>query len=185
MGRGSFDSGHGHVHHLIRAFAQLVLHVNGRGGQKGVYARASGVTDGLPGAIDVGLHAPGQPGDFGLSDQSGDGLHGLEVALAGGRKARFDAVHAQHFQLAGQAQFFLKVHGRAGALFAVAQRRVEDKNAVAHAGLRIGLRMLCKNGTKPAERGLVPSTMRTLGAFQLWVRWRSIWRLRRGSSRKV
>src|SRR5471032_1810561 len=59
-----------------------------------------------------------------------DGLDRLEVALRGGREAGFDDVDAQPFELLGDADFFILGHRGAGRLLAVAQRGVEDDEAV-------------------------------------------------------
>lgn len=62
----------------------------------------------------------------------GDTLHGLEIPLAGGGETGFHNVHAQHFELVGNTELFLKVHGRARRLFAVTQGGVKKEHAVGH-----------------------------------------------------
>ena len=132
IARAATHPGLDHLEHHLRLLAQLVLHVQGRRGEEGVDARTPGHLDGLPAAVDVVVHATGQTGDLDVARLLGDAAHGLEVAGAGSREARFHDVHAQHFQLMGQAQFLLKIHGRAGRLLAVTQRSVEKVNLVVH-----------------------------------------------------
>jgi len=54
------------------------------------------------------------------------GAHGRQVARGRNREARFDHVHAQLFQLTRQLQLFLRIHGKAGGLLSVSQRRVKN-----------------------------------------------------------
>ena len=96
-------------------------------------ARAFGHLDGLPAAVDVLLGAAGEPGDLHIgAGLGGYGAHGLEIAGAGGRKARLDDIHAQHLELVGEAQLLLKIHGGARRLLAVAQGGVEEIDAISH-----------------------------------------------------
>ena len=112
--------------------------MQGRGGQEGVDAWIFGALHGFPAAVDIAVHATGEPGHLNVSGLRGDGAHGFEIAGTGGGKARFHDVHAQHFQLMGKAQFFLEIHGGAGRLLAVAQGGVEEINAVLHVRTPLG-----------------------------------------------
>ena len=114
------------------------------------------MANGFPCAIDISRRTTGQSGDFSIFHQSRDGLHGLEIPLAGSGKARFQTVHTQYFQLMRKTEFFLKIHGRAGALFPVAQCGVENADAIAHG---CDLKMVCqckKIGTDPREEPFRP-----------------------------
>ncbi|KAF5036469.1 hypothetical protein DSECCO2_574740 [anaerobic digester metagenome] len=116
----------GHLQHLRRGLAELVLHVQGRGGEEGVDALAFGVFDRLVASVDVRGQRPTQGRDHGFFHGFGDGGHGFEVADACGRKAGLDHVHAERFQLAGHADFFLAGHGGPGRLFAIPERGVKN-----------------------------------------------------------
>ena len=73
---------------------------------------------------------PAQAGDDGILDAASDRLHGLEVAFRGDREAGLDDVDAHLVQEIGDLQLLFQVHGGAGALLAVAQRGVEDQDAI-------------------------------------------------------
>ena len=124
--------GFDHLQHHFGVLAQLVLHVQGRSGKEGMDAGILGVLHGLPAAVDVAVHAAAQAGHLDGFRLPGDTLHGLEIPLAGGGKTGFHNVHAQHFELVGNTELFLKVHGRARRLFAVTQGGVEKEHAVGH-----------------------------------------------------
>ena len=64
--------------------------------------------------------------DFALRDL----VHGGEIAIRGDREAGFDDVDTHVVEQLGDRELFLMSHGRAGALLTVAQRRVEDNDAV-------------------------------------------------------
>ena len=68
-------------------------------------------------------------------DALGDRRHGLEIAIGGDREAGLDDIDAHRVEDFGNLQLFFERHGRAGALLAVAQRGVEDIDAV---GIGIG-----------------------------------------------
>jgi len=153
---GTFHARYRHFHHLIRAFAQLVFHVDGRCGEEGVNTRLRCMANGFPCAIDISRRTTGQSGDFSIFHQSRDGLHGLEIPLAGSGKARFQTVHTQYFQLMRKTEFFLKIHGRAGALFPVAQCGVENADAIAH-GCDLKMVCQCKKNRNGPSGGTVPT----------------------------
>ena len=109
---------------------QLELAVDGAGGQEDVDPRPLGVLDGLPGPVDVGLAAAGQPADDRAADVAGDLAHRLEVARRGDGEAGLDHVHAQLDQGLGDLHLLVQVHAGPGRLLAVAERGVEDHNRV-------------------------------------------------------
>ena len=82
------------------------------------------------GAVDVGVVAAGQAADDRPAHFAGDGLHRLEIAGRRDREAGLDDVHAQVRKRVGDLQLLGQVHAGAGRLLAVAQRRVENQNAV-------------------------------------------------------
>jgi hypothetical protein len=132
------------LQHLVAAHAQLVLHVDVAGGQKGVDAGTHRALHRFPRLVDVVLVGARQAGDdrrrgncaiFAAArlppDRVGDAAHGFQVAGAGGGEARLHDVHAQPRQLVGDLQLLLDVEGGAGALLAVAQGGVEDLHDLA------------------------------------------------------
>ncbi len=82
----------------------------------------------LPGAVDVGGVRPGEPRDLAAPDLPGDLPHGGEIPVRGDRETGLDDIHAHFFELAGDPQFFVRVHARPRRLLAVPERRVENKN---------------------------------------------------------
>ena len=61
---------------------------------------------------------------------AGDRLHRLEVAGRGDREAGLDDVHAEVVEGVGDLELLGEVHAGAGRLLAVAQRGVEDQDAI-------------------------------------------------------
>src|SRR5690606_36479201 len=59
----------------------------------------------------------------------GNRLHRLEIPLAGNGETGFDDIHPHPFQRLGDTQFFVLVHGGAGALLAVTQGGIEYDQA--------------------------------------------------------
>ena len=88
--------------------------------------------NGFPAAVDIVGHATGKARHLNLRSLGGYALHRFKIAGAGCGKARFHNVHAQHFKLVRDTQFFLQVHGGAGRLLAIAQGSVEKIDAVVH-----------------------------------------------------
>ena len=82
-------------------------------------------------------HAAGETGDDRAAHLGGDLLDRVEIAVADDRETGLDDIDVEAGQLAGDLHFFAEVHGRAGALFAVAQGGVEDDDFVGH-GMRRG-----------------------------------------------
>ena len=139
---GELDVGHqiackphrqlGLLQHLLRRHAQLLLHVQRRGGNEGVDARGRCTAQGLGGARNVAVVGACQRTHGGVLDQAGDGLHRVEVTVGGRGKPGFDDVHAQPLQLPRDAQLLVLGHGGAGRLLAIAQGGVEDDELVSH-----------------------------------------------------
>src|SRR5687768_11797132 len=91
----------------------------------------------LAAAADVILVCAREPADRGILDGLGDRPHRLEIAVARRGEARLDHVHAHALELARDAQLLFPAHGRAGALLAIAHRRIEyDQLLFSHDGLR-------------------------------------------------
>jgi len=125
-----FHRAHCLLHHLVRLHAQLVLHVDRAGGDKGVDAPGVGAGQRFGSAFDVGIDGARQAAHGAVLDVVGDQLHRGEIAGAGDGEARLDHVYLQPLQRPGDAQLFLTGHGRAGTLLAVAQGGVEDDDAI-------------------------------------------------------
>jgi hypothetical protein len=77
----TFHAHDGPLDDLLAGHLQLVLAVDGRGGQEHVDARLQRELEGLPGAVDVAVAAPGQATHGRPDDLGGDGADGVEVAL--------------------------------------------------------------------------------------------------------
>ncbi len=84
----------------------------------------------LAGPGDIGGDGAGEAGDHRVLDLLGDGDDGLEIAVGGDREAGLDDVDAHLVERFGDLQLFLERHRGAGALLAVAQRGVENEDAV-------------------------------------------------------
>ena len=121
----------GHLRqHGVGAHLELVLHVQRAGGDERMDTRALGRFHGLGGAFDVDPGGPGEAADGRLLDHLGDLVDGLEIAVRRDREAGLDDVDAHAFENLGDAKFLVQVHGRAGRLFTITKRGVEDGNAV-------------------------------------------------------
>ena len=79
--------------------------------------------------MSFGLRAR-QAGDHGVLGAAGDLADRLEVAFRGDREAGLDDVDAHVVEHLGDLELLLEGHGGAGALLAVAQRGVENDDAV-------------------------------------------------------
>ena len=126
---------HRFLQHLLLGLLELVLQVNLAGGDEGVNARLFGVGQRLGGALHVQGAAARQRRHTGLRELAADRIHRLEIAIRSDRKARFQKVHAQVHQLPRHPQLLRNRHAAARRLFPVAQRRVENSYAVAHASI--------------------------------------------------
>ncbi len=125
---GMGDRGDGLLEHLRARLAELVFEVDVRRRDEGVDPGRRRPGDGLPGAVDVGRIRPGERRDLAAPDLPGDLPHGGEIAVRGDRETGLDDIHAHFFELAGDPQFFVRVHARPRRLLAVPERRVKNKN---------------------------------------------------------
>ena len=100
-----------------------------------------GRPDRLGATIDVLEGGAREPADHGVLGALGDLVDGGEIAVRGDREAGLDDVDAHLVEQGGDFELFLVRHGRAGALLAVAQRGVENDDAVL-LGLRVRLARL-------------------------------------------
>ena len=121
-----FDGMHRLLHHLVRGHAQLALHVDGRGGDKGVNTRRLGPGEGLAGDVNILVQGPGQAADRAVLDSRRHGLDGLEVPRAGRGETGLDDIDPELFQGLGDAHLLLLGHGGPGALLAVPEGGIED-----------------------------------------------------------
>ncbi len=94
-------------------------------------ARVLGVLHRLAGAGDVGGNRAGEPGNDRLLHAPRNLRDSLEIALRSDWEAGLDNVDAHLVQDVGDLELLLQCHRRAGALLAVAERGVEDHDAVA------------------------------------------------------
>jgi hypothetical protein len=154
VGAGPLDRRRGPGQDLRRGHAQLVLHVDGAGGDEGVDAEALGRGQRVAGPVHVLGPGPGQGGDDRPLDPPGHGLDGFEVAHRGLREAGLDHVDAQPGQLFGDLYLRLRVQVDAWCLLAVAQCGVEDDDAVARGGG--GVR--CVHAQRSSSRVWAPGT---------------------------
>jgi hypothetical protein len=88
------------------------------------------VLDRLAGPGDVLRRRARQAADDRLRHFRRDRAHRLEIAIGCDREARLDDVDAHLLEVPRDLDFFRAGKRRAGALFAVAQRRVEDSYVV-------------------------------------------------------
>ena len=86
--------------------------------------------DGFGAAVDVFQPGTGEAAHHGVLGALGDFVDGGEIALGGDRKAGLDDVDPHGVEQFGDFELFLVRHGGAGALLAVAQRSVENDDAV-------------------------------------------------------
>src|SRR5689334_14420596 len=100
------------------------------GGDEGVDARAGGLLDRLPGAVDIAWRGAGKRTDRRALDGAGDLSHGFKVAPGSDGKARLDHVDTQARELQGDLDLLLRVERDPGRLLAVAQGRIEDQYSV-------------------------------------------------------
>jgi len=113
---------------LLLRHLQLVLAMDGAGGEKDVDARPCRRLNRLPGPVDVFGVAAREACDDRSLDLSGDGADSLEVTRRGNREAGLDDVHVQVRKGLGQLELLGDVHAGTGGLLPVAQRGVEDQN---------------------------------------------------------
>jgi hypothetical protein len=151
---GPCHPGDGTGENLLLVHPQLEFAVDRAGGEEHVDSRLAGMPQCLPGPVDVGVVAPGQTADRGGRDRAGDVADAFEVPRRGDRKPGLDDVDAELHERLGDLQLLREVHARAGGLFAVPERGVEDADAAGgcHARLdragwagRLGVRETSKH----------------------------------------
>ena len=120
----------GHRHDLVLILAVLVLEMDRAAADEGVDARLLGGAQRLDGRLDIDLHGAGEAADGDALRALGDLPHRVEVAGGGDREARLDDVHAEADERVRDFQFLVDGHARARRLLAIAQRRVEDIDAL-------------------------------------------------------
>lgn len=113
--------------HFIAVFVELVLAVNGRGGQNQVDSGSFSGRGQCSGcSIDILGDASGQSGNPAGGGFPGNRFYGVEISRGDDGKAGFDDINAQVFQLMGDPDFLFHGHAGSRALFSVAQRGVEN-----------------------------------------------------------
>jgi len=115
---------------LVLAELQLELAMQRRGADEGVNPLALGVGEGLGGPIDVGGTGPGEAADNRFLDDLGNLRNRFEIAVRGDRKAGLDDIDAHLVEELGDLHLLLEGHRCAGRLLAIAQRGVEDDDAI-------------------------------------------------------
>ena len=121
---------HGGFDDFFLRHVQLVLAMDGTGGQKDVDARLGCVLHCLPAEVDVLGIAAGEAGDDRALHFARNGVDGLPVALGSHGKASLDDVHAELRQRPPDPKLLRQRHAAARRLLAVTQRGVEDQDAV-------------------------------------------------------
>ncbi len=129
------DRMHRLLHHLVRCHAQLLLHVDGRGGDEGVDARRAGPARASPARSMSLSRARARPHTVLSFTAGATAWTASKSPGTGDREARLDDVHPQLLQGLGDAHLLVPGHGRARALLAVAQGGIENDQLlfVAHA----------------------------------------------------
>ena len=112
--------------------AELVLEMDVRRRDERVDADLGRALQGFPGAVNVLRARAGQAADCRAFHFLRDAPHGLKVARRAVRESGLDDVYAEPRQLFGHHQLLVRVHGRAGRLLAVPERRVEDADQTTH-----------------------------------------------------
>src|SRR5712691_8667063 len=92
--------------------------------------RGLGVLDRTPDRVDLISIRPRQRGHSDAADLTGDAPAGIELAGREAWETSFDDVHAQLFELPGDAQLGGGVQVEARRLLAIAQRRVKNEDAI-------------------------------------------------------
>ncbi len=113
---------------LLRGELELLLHMEGGGGQEGVDSGRAGLLERAGGGFDILGAAPGEGADGGVTDLFRDGADRRKVVGRGHGKAGFEDVDPHLLELPGDLELLLLLHGGPGALLAVAEGGVEDAN---------------------------------------------------------
>src|SRR5260370_39944839 len=95
-------------------------------------ARAPGVLERARGSFHIERAGTGQSGDGHPGELAADGVDGFKITVRRNGKTSLENVHAQLHQFVGHAGLLGYRHAAAGRLLAIAQRGVENIDAVAH-----------------------------------------------------
>ena len=118
--------------HLIRCHLQLVLHVYRAGCQEGVNAGRLCTADGVPCRLDVLLTAARQRADGSAAHGISDCCDGSRITGRSSRKACFNDIYLEGFELLCNLDLLIQVHAAAGRLLTVTQRRIKNLNCSSH-----------------------------------------------------
>jgi len=132
---GAPDRFAGPLETLVATEPQLALEVQVGRGDEDVHPRSRGRPHRLTSEVDVPVVTARERGDHGTTHRLGNRQHTPPVALRRAREPRFDHVHPQRIQLAGETQLLLGRHRIAGRLLAVAQGGIEDDDVSPHGWL--------------------------------------------------
>ena len=145
----ALDRRDGGVQDRLGGHIELLLHMDRRGRDEGVYPSARRLGDRGAGGVDVGILGARQAADDAALDRGGDLGDGVEVALARRGEARLDDVDLHLLELPRDAQLLLGVHGRTDALLAVAKRGVKNQQPVCCAPRLRGALLFLAHGKSP------------------------------------
>ena len=112
--------------------AELAFEVQVRGRDEHVDAASRRRCERPSGAVDVRRVTAGKRGNHRTADVRGDHPDGLGVGVRGDGKPCFDDICAEGRQLARHLQLFVRAHRESGGLFAVPERRVENRQSCRH-----------------------------------------------------
>ena len=124
------NAGGAQTQDLLLRHVELVLAVDGAGGEEHVQAVTGSVRQRTCGELDVLEVAARQGADDRPLHLARHRLHRLEVTARSGREARLDDVHAELGERARHPQLLGPGHAAARGLLAVAQRGVEDQHSI-------------------------------------------------------
>jgi hypothetical protein len=134
-GPGALDAFHSETKNFALRFTELEFAMELGSAEENVNPPLfSRRLDGLAGGFDVLGHTTGQSADGWAFDFAGDFLDRGEVAVARHGETGLDDIDAEPGELTGHFEFFAWGHGGAGALFAIAERRIEYDDAVVFHG---------------------------------------------------
>ncbi|CAB4696467.1 unannotated protein [freshwater metagenome] len=111
-----------------------MLHVRFAGGDEHVNAATLCRLDGFPTTIDIAQRRTRQTTNHWSAHGLRDGLHGLEVALAGDRETSLDDIDAKTSELLRDFNLLALIKRDSRRLFAVTKGRVENDDPVVVCG---------------------------------------------------
>ena len=104
--------------------------MNGTRGEEHVDSWTRGILQRAPRGVDVFSSAARETRDDRAVDFASHEIHRLPIAARGDRETGFDDVDPELRERLRDPQFFRLRHAAAGRLLAVAQRGIEDEDAV-------------------------------------------------------